>query len=133
MNRINNKNLENLKAFYGAYQVNKPEVEEKKEDSKPVKEYEPKKVEASALDLTAAQIWGVKLSKVDTSDAAVERRMEEAFANSPFIKALDELNDDGDNFVQYAMANITGVNHEKLAQYLNKPLSETTISAMMQF
>lgn len=126
MNKINQKNLENLQAFYGAYQAKKTGKEEKKEEVKPQKEFQPKKVEANALDVLAAQNRA-GMAKVDTSDAAVERRLEQAFANSAFMKSLDELQE-GEDFVAFAMANVTGVDHEKLAKYLNKPLSAETIA-----
>lgn len=129
MTKINNNNLEALKIFYGAKQTKKAEAEEQKERiEENVKEFEPKKVQASALDAVAAQIWGAQLSKVDVSDAAVEKRMAELFANSPFMKALDELNDTHEeiDFVGYAQKNIQGVNHDKLAKYLAKGLSFET-------
>lgn len=127
MNKINQKNLENLQAFYGAYNTKKAGKEEKKEEVKQQEDFQPKKVEANALDVLAAQNKAAQFAKVDTSDAAVEKRLEQAFANSAFMKSLDELQD-GEDFVAFAMANITGVDHEKLAKYLNKPLSAETIA-----
>ena len=127
MNKINQKNLENLQAFYGAYKTKKAGKEEKKEEVKQQEDFQPKKVEANALDVLAAQNKAAQFAKVDTSDAAVEKRLEQAFANSAFMKSLDELQD-GEDFVAFAMANITGVDHEKLAKYLNKPLSAETIA-----
>lgn len=128
MNRINQKNLENLQAFYGTYQAKKAGKEEKKEDVKPAEEFQPKKVEANALDVLAAQNKAAQLGKLDTSDAAVEKRLQEAFANSAFMKSLNELQGIEEDFTAFAMANITGVNHEKLAQYLNKPLNPETVA-----
>ncbi len=126
MNRIHNNNLENLKALYGAYNVNKKAVEEeKKEPVKEVKEFEAKKVDANALDVLAAQNK-VQLNKVDTSDEATAKRLEQAFAGSAFMQALDELQG-GEDFVAFAMANVVGVNHDKLAKYLAKPLHQETI------
>lgn len=135
MTRINNNNLENLKALYGAYETKKTNKEEKKEPAKAVQEFEGKKVEASALDAVAAQIWGAQLAKVDITDGAVEKRIEEAFANSPFMATLNELQgiEEEVDFVSFAMANITGVNHSKLAKYLAKPLSEETASGVVQY
>ena len=123
MNRINNNNLEALKAFYGSVQPKKAK-EEKQEETKSVKEFETKKVEASALDLTAAQIRATH--KVDVSDAATERRLEQAFKGAGFMRALDELAFE-DDFVAYAMATIVGVDHEKLAKHIQRPLSAETV------
>lgn len=130
MNKINQKNLENLKAFYGAYNTKKAAKEEKKEEVKQQENFQPKKVEANALDVLAAQNKAAQFAKVDTSDAAVEKRLEQAFANSAFMKSLDELHD-GEDFVAFAMANITGVDHDKLAKYLNKPLSAETVAKLV--
>lgn len=131
MNKINNQNLEALKVYLNATQGKKASKEEKQQETETVKEFEAKKVEASALDAAAAQNWGAQLSKIDVSDVAVERRMAEAFANAPFMKALDELQgvEDEFNFIKFAQANITGVNHEKLAKHLEKPLHFETIQA----
>ena len=128
MNKINNNNLEALKVLYGTKQTKKIEVEEKQEKAEGVKEFETKKVQASALDAAAAQNWGAQLSKIDVSDAAVERRMAELFANSPFMKALDDLNGQPEtfDFIQFAQKNISGVNQDKLAKYLGKGLSAET-------
>lgn len=129
MTKINNNNLEALKVFYGAKQTKKAETEDQKERiEENVKEFEPKKVQASALDAVAAQIWGAQLSKVDVSDAAVEKRMAELFANSPFMKALDEIHEGHEeiDFVEFAQKNIQGVNHDKLAKYLAKGLAVET-------
>lgn len=125
MNKINGKNLEALKAYYGV-KPKQTEKEEKKEDVEAVKEFETRKVEASALDAAAAQIWGAQLSKVDKSDDATEKRIEQAFANSPFMAALNEFQGIEEDFVAFAMANVVGVNHEKLANHMKKPLSEET-------
>lgn len=134
MNRINQKNLENLQAFYGNYQTKKAGKEEKKEEVKPAEEFQPKKVEANALDVLAAQNKAAQFAKVDTSDTATEKRLQEAFANSPFMKSLNELQGlEDEDFTAFAMANITGVNHEKLAKYLNKPLSVETVAGVQDF
>ena len=132
MNRINQNNLEALKVYFGAKQAKKAEVEEKQEKTEAVKDFEVKKVEASALDAVAAQIWGAQLSKVDVSDNAVAKRMEEAFANAPFMKALNELQgiDEEIDFVTFAQASITGVDHAKLAKYLQQPLHQETLDKM---
>lgn len=125
----NNSNLEALKAFYGTKQTKKAEAENQKERiEEGAKDFEPKKVQASALEAVAAQNWGAQLSKIDVSDAAVERRMAELFANSPFMKALDDLNGEREeiDFVEFAQKNIQGVNHDKLAKYLGKGLSQET-------
>lgn len=129
MTKINNNNLEALKVLYGSKQTKKAEAEEQKEKvEESVKEFEPKKVQASALDAIAAQNWGAQLSKIDVSDAAVERRMAQLFANSPFMKALDELQNENEvvDFAEFAQKNIQGVNHDKLAKYLAKGLSDET-------
>ena len=131
MNKISQNNLEALKVYFGAKQAKKAEVEEKQEKADAVKEFEPKKVEASALDAVAAQNWGAQLSKIDVSDEAVERRMAEAFANAPFMKALDELADEHEfDFVTFAQASIAGVDHAKLAKYLKQPLHQETLGAL---
>lgn len=130
MNRIHNNNLENLKALYGAYTTNKKAVEEeKKEPVKEAKEFEAKKVDANVLDVLAAQNK-VQLNKVDTSDEATAKRLEQAFAGSAFMKSLDELQN-GEDFVAFAMANVVGVNHDKLAKYLEKPLHQETIQGVV--
>ena len=129
MTKINNNNLEALKVFYGAKQTKKAEVEEKNEKvENGSKEFECKKVQASALDAAAAQNWGAQLSKIDVSDAAIEKRMAEFFAHSTFMKELNELQDEHDeiDFVSFAQKNIQGVNHDKLAKYLGKGLSAET-------
>ncbi len=129
MNRINRNNLENLKALYGAYNTNKKAVEEeKKEPVKEVKEFETKKVDANILDVLAVQNKA-QLNRVDTSDEATAKRLEQAFAGSAFMAALDELQA-GEDFVAYAMANVVGVNHDKLAKYLEKPLHQETIQGV---
>ncbi len=135
MNKINNNNLEALKVYYGAAQAKKPEKEEKREEVKKAEEFQPKQVEASALDAAAAQIWGAQLSKIDVSDEATKKRIAEAFANAPFMKALNEMQDieEDFDFVKFAQANITGVNHAKLAKYLAKPLSAETAQGTQAF
>lgn len=135
MTKINNNNLEALKVFYGAKQAKKAEVEDKKEKvENSSKEFEFRKVQASALDAAAAQNWGAQLSKIDVSDAAVEKRMAAFFANSPFMKELNELQDIHEefNFVEFAQKNISGVNHDKLAKYLNKGLSIETQNGFVE-
>lgn len=130
MNRINRNNLENLKALYGAYNVNKKSVEEeKKEPVKEAKEFEAKKVDANILDVLAVQNKA-QLNRVDTSDEATARRLEQAFAGSAFMGALDEIFGVEEDFVAFAMANVTGVNHDKLAKYLEKPLHQETIAGV---
>ena len=134
MNKINQNNLEALKVYLGSTKGKKAVDKNQQEKTETVKEFEPKKVEASALDAAAAQNWGAQLSKIDVSDAAVERRMAEAFANAPFMKALDELQGfEDDDFVKFAQANIVGVNHDKLAKYLAKPLHQETIEGTKNF
>lgn len=128
MNKINQKILENLQAFYGNYQTKKAGKEDEKEEVKSAKEFQPKKVEANALDVLAAQNKAAQFGKVDTSETATEKRLEQAFANSAFMKSLNELQGIEEDFVTFAMANITGVNHEKLAKYLNKPLDPETVA-----
>ena len=133
MNRINNQNLEALKVQLGQTHTKKAVKEEKREQIEEVKEFEAKKVEASALDAAAAQNWGAQLSKVDLSDEAVERRMAAAFANAPFMKALDELQGFDVDFVAYAQNHIQGVNHTKLAKYLAQPLHQETVQGVNKF
>lgn len=132
MNRINRNNLENLKALYGAYNAKKAVKEEKQETVEEVKEFKNKKVDANALDILAAQNKAAQFTKVDTSDAAVQKRLEQAFTNSAFMKSLDDLFGENkkEDFVDFAKANITGVNHEKLAKYLAKPLSAETTAGI---
>lgn len=130
MTRIDRNNLENLKALYGAYNTKKASEKDKKEEVQEVKGFEAKKVDANALDVLALQNQ-VQVTKVDTSDEATAKRLEQAFAGSGFMQALDELQgNDEDDFVQFAFANITGVNHEKLSKYLNKPLSQETTQSL---
>ena len=119
--------------YLGSTKGKKAVDEEKQEKTETVKEFEPKKVEASALDAVAAQNWGAQLSKIDVSDAAVERRMAEAFANSPFMRTLNELNgiENEFDFVRFAQANIAGINHAKLARHLEKPLSQETQASVV--
>ena len=132
MNKINQNSLETLKIYFGRQQTQKTEVVKEEEKTNTVKNFEVKKVEASALDAVAAQNWGAQLSKTDLSDAAVSKRMEEAFANAPFMKALNELQgiDDDIDFVTFAQTQITGVDHKKLANYLKQPLHQETFNAM---
>ncbi len=133
MNKINRNNLENLNALYSAYNSKKTVEEEKNEPVEEVKEFEAKKVEANALDLIAAQNKA-QFGKLDKSDAATEKRLEQAFANSAFMKSLNDLQGfEDESFVTFAMANITGVNHKKLAEYLNKPLSADTVAKVKDF
>ena len=70
-----------------------------------------------------------QFAKVDTSDEATAKRLEQAFAGSAFMAALDELQV-GEDFVAFAMANVVGVNHNKLAKYLEKPLHQETIQGV---
>ena len=128
MNRIDRNNLEALKIRLGSTKGKKAVDKNQQEKTETVKEFEPKKVEASALDAAAAQNWGAQLSKIDVSDAAVERRMAEAFANAPFMKALNEINgiEEEFDFVRFALNNIAGVDRAKLARHLEKPLSQET-------
>ena len=120
-------NLDALKAYYEALNTKKAKKEEKTTEVKPVAEFKPETVEASALDATAAQIWGIQLSKnVDKSDVATTKRLEQAFASSGFMAALDDLQGVNEDFTTFAYANVKGCDKDKLAKYLNKPLSEET-------
>ena len=134
MNRINNKNLEALQAYWNK-PTKKTEKEETKEEAKVAKEVETKKVQASALDALANQMIGAQLSKIDTSDIATEKRLEQAFANAPFMKALNDLQglEEEFNFVEYAKNNMSGVNFEKLSKYLEKPLHYETVGGIENF
>lgn len=121
-------NLDALKAYYEALNTKKAKKEEKTTEAKPVAEFKPETVEASALDATAAQIWGIQLSKnVDKSDAATTKRLEHAFASSRFMAALDDLQGVEEDFTTFALANAKGCDPEKLGKYLKKPLSESTV------
>lgn len=121
-------NLDALKAYYEALNTKKAKKEEKTTEAKPVAEFKPETVEASALDATAAQIWGIQLSKnVDKSDAATTKRLEQAFASSGFMAALDDLQGVEEDFTTFALANAKGCDPEKLGKYLKKPLSENTV------
>ena len=133
MNRIDQNNLEALKVRLSATKGKKAVDNSQQEKTETVKEFEPKKVEASALDAAAAQNWGAQLSKIDVSDAAVEKRMAEAFANSAFMKKLNELNgiEEEFDFVKFAKNNIVGVDQIKLAKYLEKPLSQETQTSVV--
>ena len=135
MNKINQNNLEALKVHLRNAQTKKASKEEKQKETEVVKQFETKKVEASALDAAAAQNWGAQLSKIDVSDEAVSKRMEAAFKNAPFMKALDELQgfEEEMDFVKYAQASIVGVNHAKLAKYLNQPLHEEVVVGVNRF
>ena len=87
------------------------------------------------MDAIAAQNIGVQLSKIDVSDAAVAKRLEEAFANAPFMKALNELQgiDEEVDFVAFAQRNITGIDQAKLAKYLQQPLHQETLDSITNF
>ena len=120
-------NLDALKAYYEALNTKKAKKEDKTTEAKPVAEFKPETVEASALDATAAQIWGIQLSKnVDKSDVATTKRLEQAFASSGFMAALDYLQGVDEDFTTFALASATACDPEKLGKYLKKPLSEST-------
>ena len=120
-------NLDALKAYYEALNTKKAKKEEKTTEAKPVADFKPETVEASALDATAAQIWGIQLSKnVDKSDVATTKRLEQAFASSGFMAALDDLQGVDEDFTTFALASATACDPEKLGKYLKKPLSEST-------
>lgn len=127
------QNIDALKAYYEALNTKRAKKEEKTEEIKSNLDFKPEKVEASALDVTAAQIWGIQLSKsVDKSDAATTKRLEQAFAGSAFMAALDDLQGIDDDFSSFAYANVKGCDKEKLAKYLNKSLSEETVAGFSQ-
>lgn len=130
----NKTNLEALKAYYEALNTKKAGKDEKAQEAKPVVSFKTEKVEASALDATAAQIWGVQLSKVDKSEAATTKRIEQYF-NTKFMASLDELQgiEAEDNFAAYAMANVKGVDPDKFAKYMNKPLGQETADGVTEF
>ncbi len=127
-------NLEALKSYYEALNAKKAGKEEKTAAAKPVVNFKTEKVEASALDATAAQIWGVQLSKTDKSDAATTKRIEQYF-NTPFMASLDELQgiEANDDFASYAMSNIKGVDSDKFAKYMSKPLGQETAAGVTEF
>ena len=137
MNKVNGNggdksNLEALKAYYEALQTKKAGKDEKTEGAKPVVNFKTEKVQASALDATAAQIWGVQLSNINKSEAATTKRIEQYF-NTPFMESLDELQGIEPDFAQYAMANIKGVDPDKLAKYMDKPLGAETAAGVTEF
>ena len=122
------QNIDALKAYYEAINNRRTQKEEKAAETKQVSEFKTEKVEASALDATAAQIWGIQLTKgVDKSDAATTKRLEQAFASSRFMAALDDLQGVEEDFTTFALANAKGCDPEKLGKYLKKPLSESTV------
>ena len=127
------QNIDALKAYYEALGNKRAQKKEKTAETKPVVEFKTEKVEASALDATAAQIWGIQLSKgIDKSDVATSKRLEQAFAGSAFMAALDDLQGFEDDFTTFALASAQACDTEKLAKYLNKPLSESTVGGIAQ-
>lgn len=120
--------LKALQAYYEALQAKKNEKDQKTEQKTTAKK-EIKKVDVSALDATAAQIWGIQLTKsTDTSEKATRARMELAMKNDPFFKALNDLHgieEDG-SFMSFALANIKGVDTDKLNKHLNRAVSNET-------
>lgn len=128
------QNIDALKAYYEALSSKRAKKEEKVAETKATTEFKPENVEASALDATASQIWGIQLSKgVDKSDSATTRRLEQAFAGSAFMSALDDLQGVDKDFTTFAYANVKGCDKDKLAKYLNKPLSEETTNGFAKF
>lgn len=128
------QNIDALKAYYEALSSKRAKKEEKVAETKVTTEFKPENVEASALDATASQIWGIQLSKgVDKSDSATTRRLEQAFAGSAFMSALDDLQGVDEDFTAFAYANVKGCDKDKLAKYLNKPLSEETANGFAKF
>ena len=49
------------------------------------------------------------------------------------MESLDELQGIEPDFAQYAMANIKGVDPDKLAKYMDKPLGEETAAGVTEF
>ena len=131
----NGQNVNELTAYYEAIRARKAGKQEDVKEVKPTVDFKPEKVEVSALDATAAQIWGVQLSKVDKSDEATTRRMEQAFATSQFMASLDDLQGikADDDFASFAFANVKGVDPDKLQRYMGKPLGEETANGMLEF
>lgn len=128
------QNIDALKAYYEALNNKKANKKEKVEEVKQNAQYKPEAFEVSALDATAAQIWGVQLSKgVDKSDIATSKRLEQAFANSGFMASLNNLQGIEEDFTAYALANVKGCDKQKLAKYMNKPLSEETLDGFSKF
>ena len=119
--------LKALQAYYEALQAKKNEKEQKTEQKTTAKA-EVKKVDVSALDVTAAQIWGIQLTKAtDTSEKATRARMELAMKNDPFFTALNELQGiESTDFASFALANIKGVDADKLNKHLNRAVSQET-------
>ena len=58
--------------------------------------------------------------------------MEQAFASSSFMASLNDLQGIEEDFTAYAMANIKGVDREKLAKYMSKPLSAETAAGVCE-
>ena len=131
----NGQNVNELKAYYEAIRAKNAGKQEEVKEVKPVLDFKPEKVEVSALDATAAQIWGVQLSNVDKSDKATTKRMEQAFATSQFMASLDELQgiEQENDFASFAFANIKGDDPDKLQRYMGKPLGEETANGMLGF
>lgn len=128
--------VQSLQAYYEALRTKKLKKDEKTE--KALVNTDLKEVETSALEATAAQIWGVQLSKIDNSGEAVRNRMEMAMKNDPFFTALNELQgiNEENNFAEYALANLQGVDKSKLTKELQKPLNLDTklgVSNLMNF
>ncbi len=120
--------LKALQAYYEALQAKKNEKEQKAEQKTTAKA-EVKKVDVSALDATAAQIWGIQLTKAtDTSEKATRARMELAMKNDPFFTALNDLQgiEENTDFASFALANIKGVDTDKLNKHLNRAVSQET-------
>ena len=63
---------------------------------------------------------------MDKSDVATTKRLEQAFASSGFMAALDDLQGVDEDFTTFALASATACDPEKLGKYLKKPLSEST-------
>lgn len=112
----------------------KPQAKEVKEEIPVGKTPEVKEVKASALEATAAQIWGIQLSKVDKSDEATFARLEKTMPK--FLTGLDkEFGYDTDITAQL-MAFAKGCDPDKLNRHMQKPVDETTtdgIAAVLDF
>ena len=96
-------NLEALKAYYEALNTKKAGKEEKAQEAKPVVSFKTERIEQ--------------------------------YFNTPFMASLDELQgiEAEDNFAAYAMANVKGVDPDKFAKYMNKPLGQETAAGVTEF
>ena len=115
----------NLNSVKG-YQLNKNVEQKKAEETKEeVRVVEQKKAEADGLNALGLQNLAF-LKKTNVSDKATAKRIEEGFKT--FLPELDKafgIENEMD-FASFAMANIRGVDPDKMAKHMNKDVSEST-------